>query len=222
MLVKALVLDVGGVLVESPFMSAIRWAERWKLPMEAFGAIFGEYTRAVAPGETPPLWHEVECGRVPLDDFVVHMRERLDEHLEPAHPARELVAADFNPFAGAAGHPQVAQLARDAAAAGYATAILTNNVREWGSWRDIVPLDAFDHVIDSSEVGLRKPDPAIYELTSDRLGVSNTEVLFLDDHQGNLEAAAAQGWRVQLVEADVDPAVSAARSLLGLEDDIRG
>ncbi len=207
-------LDVGGVLVESPFVSAIRWGERWQLPMEAFGAIFGEYARAVEPGEEPPLWHEVECGRVPLADFVVHMGEALDHLLGADHPARGLAADDFNPFAGAAGHPQVAQLARDAAAAGLGTAILTNNVREWGSWREIVPLDAVDHVVDSSEVGLRKPDPAIYELTTTLLGVEPGSVLFLDDHDGNLDAAAEYGWNVQLVSTDVDAAVEAARSFL--------
>ena len=56
---------------------------------------------------------------------------------------------------------------------GYRLAMLTNNVREWEPrWRAMLPVDElFEVVVDSAFVGLRKPDPAIYGLTCDRLGV---------------------------------------------------
>jgi putative hydrolase of the HAD superfamily len=80
------------------------------------------------------------------------------------------------------------------------TALLTNNVREWrSSWRNAMDVDAlFDHVIDSSEVGARKPEPAIYELTRERLGVAHGEIFFIDDIGQNLKAARAFGWQTYL------------------------
>ena len=64
-------------------------------------------------------------------------------------------------------------LAARVRAAGYRTALLTNNVREWEPrWRAIFAVDElFELVVDSAFVGLRKPDPAIYRLTCERLGL---------------------------------------------------
>ena len=73
------------------------------------------------------------------------------------------------------------------------TALLTNNVREAVAWRRDLPPDLFDHLIDSSEVGLRKPDPRIYEHLLERLGRPAEEVLFIDAFEENLPAAAALG-----------------------------
>ena len=217
MAVQALVLDVGGVLVESPFVAALRWGEEWDLPMEAFATLYAEYSRVAEPGEEPPMWHRVECGRLPLADFVDHMRDSFAEVLPVGHRARTLTAPDFNPFADASGHAEMAGLAREARAAGLATAILTNNVVEWRSWRDVVDLDLFDHVVDSCEVGLRKPDPAIYALTEELLSADGDQVLFLDDHAGNVAAAGDRGWQTVEVGDDIGLAVDAARRVLGWE-----
>ncbi len=75
-------------------------------------------------------------------------------------------------------------------------ALLTNNVREWEHlWRSMLPVDEiFELVIDSGFVGMRKPDPRIYELTIARLaGVSAEECLFVDDVEVNIDAARAIG-----------------------------
>jgi epoxide hydrolase-like predicted phosphatase len=58
----------------------------------------------------------------------------------------------------------------------------------------------FDEIIESSVVGLRKPDPRLYELTVSRLGVAHGEVVFLDDIGMNLAAASKLGWRTVKVE----------------------
>jgi len=73
-----------------------------------------------------------------------------------------------------------------------ATALLTNNVREAG-WRTGFPFELFDVVVDSSEVGVRKPDPAIYRTLLDRLDRPAHEVAFVDDFTENLPPAAALG-----------------------------
>lgn len=214
---RAVVFDVGGVLVESPFTAAIRWGQRWDLPMEAFATLYAEYSKVPEPGEEPPMWHEVECGRLPLSAFIDVIRTSFEAPLPPDHPARSLRAEGFNPFADAKGHPAMFDLAREIKDAGITTGILTNNVHEWRAWRDVVPVGLFDHVVDSCEVGLRKPDPAIYALVQERCGVSGDELLFLDDHQGNVEAALDLGWQAQLVDEDIDGAVATARRSVGLE-----
>ena len=77
------------------------------------------------------------------------------------------------------------------------TALLTNNVAEWrGAWRQTVEVETiFDIVIDSSEVGFRKPDVRIYEATQERLGVPHEDLFFVDDIGQNLKAARALGWQ---------------------------
>src|SRR5262249_32714140 len=70
-----------------------------------------------------------------------------------------------------------------------------NNVREWEArWRAMVPVDElFDVVVDSGFVGMRKPDPAIYRLTCERLGVAPEACVFVDDVEPNCSAAADVG-----------------------------
>jgi putative hydrolase of the HAD superfamily len=76
-------------------------------------------------------------------------------------------------------------------------ALLTNNVREWEPlWRSMLPVDEiFEVVVDSGFVGIRKPDPPIYELTIERLGdgIGPADCLFVDDVEVNIEAARALG-----------------------------
>ena len=75
----------------------------------------------------------------------------------------------------------------------YKTAILTNNVKEWTDWREWVEAHIFDLIIDSSEVGMRKPEPEIYLLTCEKLGVKPERAAFVDDIPTNIEGATAVG-----------------------------
>lgn len=75
---------------------------------------------------------------------------------------------------------------------GVRTAIVTNNIREYGdAWRGMVPVDElFDVVVDSCEEGIRKPDPRIFMIALERLGIEFPErAVFLDDFDGNIGAA---------------------------------
>ena len=90
---------------------------------------------------------------------------------------------------------------------GTRTALLTNNVREWEPiWRSKLPEvdELFEVVVDSAFVGMRKPDPAIYELTLERLGgVEASDCVFVDDLEVNCEAARALGMTaVRFVDAE--------------------
>jgi epoxide hydrolase-like predicted phosphatase len=84
-------------------------------------------------------------------------------------------------------------------------ALLTNNVKEFGSaWRATFPVDElFAVVVDSSEVGVRKPDRRIYLLTCERLAIEPTSAVFIDDNRDNVEAARAVG--MEAVQFGEDP-----------------
>ena len=73
----------------------------------------------------------------------------------------------------------------------------------------------FDHVIDSSEVGARKPEPAIYEMTRERLGVAHGEIFFIDDIGQNLKAARAFGWQTYLFRDESEALATLERLLSG-------
>jgi putative hydrolase of the HAD superfamily len=89
------------------------------------------------------------------------------------------------------------ELMREIQSSGRRMALLTNNVREWEPlWRGMLPVDEiFELVVDSGFVGMRKPDPAIYELTLERLGggVTAGDCLFIDDLEINIDAARDLG-----------------------------
>ena len=89
------------------------------------------------------------------------------------------------------------ELMRDLRSRGHRMALLTNNVREWEPlWRSMLPVDEiFELVVDSAFVGMRKPDPPIYQLTVERLGdgIGAAECLFVDDVLANVEAARELG-----------------------------
>ena len=102
---------------------------------------------------------------------------------------------------------------------GLRTALLTNNVREWEPlWRAKLPeLDEiFELVVDSAFVGMRKPEPGIYELTVERLGggLRLEECLFVDDIELNCEAARALGMTAVHFE-HADQAIAELESALG-------
>ena len=94
-------------------------------------------------------------------------------------------------------NPEMIELMRRLKARGLRMALLTNNVREWEPrWRPMLPeLDEiFEVVVDSGFVGMRKPEPGIYELTLQRLGgVEASECLFVDDMELNCTAARELG-----------------------------
>lgn len=208
---KAVIFDVGGVLLESPFVAALRWAQEWEIPLDALKTIFGDYSRASSSDQSP-MWHEVECGRVELATFVLQMQKTLGATLPLNHKARTLTADDFNPFADGEPVAAMIELVHEVRGRGLKTGILTNNVREWSAWREKIPMDAFDAVIDSCQVGIRKPEPDIYLLICKKLSLTPSSCLFLDDHPANVEAAVAVGLDALLVTEDFDAAVSEVRS----------
>ena len=97
-------------------------------------------------------------------------------------------------------------------------ALCTNNVREWEPlWRPMLPIDeVFEVVVDSAFVGMRKPEPAIYALTLERLGLPAEACAFVDDLEVNVAAAQKAGMQ-GIVFRDTASAVAELEALLNDE-----
>ena len=115
--------------------------------------------------------------------------------------------------------PMVA-LVEELREAGFRLGVLTNNVAEFRErWRAMLPFDEwFDDVVDSHEVGLRKPNPAIYQLALARLGAEADRTAFLDDVPTNVSAAQRVGIRAVLVDPDPTAAIATVRRWAGFTD----
>ena len=99
----------------------------------------------------------------------------------------------------------------------FKTALLSNaSTRLVTTLRDLHISDCFDVIVISAQVGLMKPDPAIYRLTLDRLGVEPHEAVFLDDVAENVEAAATLGIRGVLFTGHGEALNELDRLLYGL------
>jgi epoxide hydrolase-like predicted phosphatase len=116
-------------------------------------------------------------------------------------------------FGGLTPDHAMADLVGKARAAGIRTALLTNSFgldypRE--GWSRI-----FDATVISGEVGLCKPDAAIYRLTCDRLGITPTDAVFVDDMAPNVDAAEALGM-AGILHIDTPTTLAVLESLLGV------
>ena len=133
----------------------------------------------------------LERGEISETEFGARLERHLGARLRPEPPARRCSSR-----AGAE-HADDRARARAPRRAASATALLTNNVREWEPlWRAKLPEvdELFELIVDSAFVGLRKPDPAIYTLTLERLGgVAPERCVFVDDLDVNCDTARELG-----------------------------
>jgi putative hydrolase of the HAD superfamily len=197
--IRAIVSDFGGVLTNPLFEGFALVQERAGVPVEALGPAMARLTERTGENPLFPL----ERGEVAEAVFLEELGAAVSEEL-----GREVRMADFadHYFAGLTPNVPMIDWLRDARhRRGLRLAMLTNNVREWEPrWRAMLPVDElFETVVDSAFVGMRKPDPRIYALTLDRLGLPAEECAFLDDLEPNVDAAAALGFHaVRFVDAE--------------------
>ena len=160
-------------------------------------------------GGTHPLF-ELEKGNIAEAEFTRRLGEALGR---PVDTMRETYFANLHP-----NEPMI-DLMRELRDGGLRMALLTNNVREWEPlWRAKLPDvdEIFEVIVDSAFVGMRKPDPAIYTLTVERLGdgLRAEDCLFLDDVEVNVDAARALGMAA-VHYRDNDQAIPELREALG-------
>jgi putative hydrolase of the HAD superfamily len=206
------IFDLGGVMTEPLFR------HRDDVPPEYLGLVafflteFRDHYHLTTGAHD---LHLLETGKIGDDEFFERMCARYAEAgNDPVDPkAAQKVIFGRGMVASAAMADAVRQI-RDA---GYKTALLTNISREGEAlFRELFPVDElFDVVVDSSKVGMRKPDPEIYRLTCRRLGVSPERCVFIDDLLCNVEAADALGMRTILCLDPIAAADEIVQLLLG-------
>jgi putative hydrolase of the HAD superfamily len=200
--IEAVLFDFSGVLTTSPWPAMSATAR-------------GDLTLLVGPyhEDTDHPWHRLERGEITLEEWTTAVTVLADE---------AGTTLDFGPLSALldtlAVHDAVVEHVRALRADGYRTALVTNNVREGSKrWRAMLPVDElFEVVVDSSAVGMRKPNPAIYLHTLSLLGdVPPDRAVFLDDVEGNLVGARRAGLHAILVPDPPEPALTELDTLLG-------
>src|SRR3954451_9241123 len=190
--VKAVISDFGGVLT-TPLLGSFM-ALQDEIGIEP--GTLGRAMQRIAEHEGEHPLFELERGLISEADFL----ENLSRELEPELGHRpQLSRFSEIYFDALEGDEQMIGVMRRANESGFRMALLTNNIREWKPlWRAMLPVDEiFELVVDSAFVGIRKPEPEIYELTLERLGgLAPEAALFVDDVEVNCEAAREPGFRV--------------------------
>jgi len=181
-----LICDFGGVLTTPLQEGFLAYQEESGVSLEELGTAMG---RAAEEHGDHPLF-VLERGEITEAEF----RARIEPHLEDGFDLARLRTLYFERLEP---NTPMVEFVRELRGRGVRAALLTNNVREWEPlWRAKLPEidELFEVVVDSGFVGLRKPDPAIFELTLERLGgVAAERCVFLDDLDVNCEAARALG-----------------------------
>ncbi len=206
---EAVLWDYGGVFTPSPFGAAHSYARSQGVdPAVMVKIVFGTYDT-----DTDHAWHRLERGELTFVDALTRISADADAagfRFDTGEMFSGMVADDVD-------RTVVIDAVREVRARGLRTAIVTNNIREYGdAWRARLAVDElFDLVVDSCEEGVRKPDPVIFHTALDRLGVSDpARAVFLDDFSGNIAAARALGMHGVLVGPDPRPAVEELLALL--------
>ena len=187
-MIKAIVSDFGGVLTTPLFHAFARVQEDSGLEVAALGKAMARIQEEDA---AHPLY-ELEKGNITEPAFLARLERAIEDETGRAVELHEFSDRYWSHL-----HPNepLIERMRSLKAEGYRMALLTNNVREWEPrWRGMLPVDEiFEVVVDSAFVGMRKPDPEIYELTMERLGLPAAEALFLDDIELNIQTAESLG-----------------------------
>ena len=205
---EAVIFDFGGVFTTSPFEAFAAYERERGLPADLIKRINGA-------NYLDNAWARFERAEIDLDAFDKLFAEeaRAHGHHVPGKDIIALLAGDFRP-------EMLEALKRIKTK--YKTGCITNNVpsNQTGSAdgrtlyaREIMAL--FDHLIESSKVNLRKPDPRIYTMMCDALNVSPEHCIYLDDLGVNLKPARALGMHTIKVESGAQ-AIAALEHITGM------
>jgi epoxide hydrolase-like predicted phosphatase len=165
------------------------WAEADGVPLDVYVGIVRDWMGEPYGAEARfnPV-HALERGEMTVPDFEVRLAEALTVRSGRVFTADGLLDRMFENFVHAS---DMSALVRRARAAGLRTGLLSN------SWGNDYPRDGWDEMFDvvviSGEVGMRKPEPRIFEHTLQLLGLRPEECVFVDDLAHNVAAAAALG-----------------------------
>eukprot|EP00794_Sanderia_malayensis_P004927 gene4927-5574_t len=205
---KAVIFDMGGVIIPSPLPYFNEYAEKNDL-------FSNELTSLVLGGKGSGIWGSLERGEITAVQYKEQF-ERLaieklgrnlpEEILQKMNASHDLV----KPF------PQMIDAIKCIKAEGIKTALLTNNYFLENN-HSYMPIDKqlFNVITESCYEGTRKPELAIYYHTLEKLGVKPTEAVFLDDLGVNLKVAKQLGLHTIKV-SDIDEAISDLENIFGI------
>lgn len=200
---KAVIWDFGGVFTASPFEAFARYERENDLPENIIRQIN-------ALNHLSNAWARFERAELTIEEFDQAFAEEAlaQGHYIPGKDVIALLAGEFR--------PEMAEALRRIKQR-YKTGCITNNVPSMQASAESSTafykheiMELFDHVIESSKIGIRKPDPRIYEMICEVLDVQPAACIYLDDIGVNLKPARAMGMHTIKVE-------SAAQAIAELE-----
>jgi putative hydrolase of the HAD superfamily len=208
---RAILWDFGGVILSSPFEAFNRYEAEIGLPKDFIRGLNARN------GDTN-AWAKMERSEVSLEGFVALFEEeaRQQGHKVDGWRILQALSGDIR--------PQMVEALRRCSRA-FRVACITNNMKSGegpGMARSADKAKAvaeimmlFEHVVESSKLGLRKPDPRIYQHACDLLGVRPEDCIYLDDLGINLKPARALGMRTIKV-GDPDVAIDELQAMVGI------
>ena len=193
-MIEAVIWDFGGVFTTSPFEAFARYETERGIPV-------GTIRKINSTNHEHNAWAQFEQSKVDIDGFdqLFAAEAKVLGHDIPGRHVLPLLAGDFRP-------EMIEALRRIKTK--FKTGCITNNMPHNAAGgtaagrslyaREIMEL--FDVVIESAKLGIRKPDPRIYQIMCEKLGVAPSACVFLDDLGGNLKPAKAMGMTTIKVE----------------------
>ena len=194
-----LIVDYGGVLTTDVFASFRAFCAAENLPPDTVRDRFR------GDREARELLAGLETGALAAAQFEPRFAALLD--VEPDRLIERL-------FGAMEADEAMLDGVRAARRAGARTALLSNSWGDGLAYDPALLQELFDASVISSEVGLRKPDPAIYELAAERLGLAAAACVFVDDLPGNLKPARALGMATVLHRGNAAATLAEVRALL--------
>jgi len=208
---RAVLWDFGGVILSSPFEAFNRYEAEIGLPKDFIRSLNARNADTNA-------WAKMERSEVSLEGFVQLFEAEANQLGQKVDGWRILrsISGDIR--------PQMVEALRRCKTT-FRVACITNNMKHGegpGMARSADKAQAvaeimtlFEHVVESSKLGLRKPDPRIYRHTCELLGVAPEECVYLDDLGINLKPARAMGMRTIKV-GDPDAAIDELQAMVGI------
>lgn len=212
---SAVIFDFGGVFTTSPVSQFLVFEQENNLPDMFIGSVIKKDHHTNA-------WAKIERSEINIDQF----DEMFAEETKAAGfeiSGRTLVGLLKLQF-----YPAMIETLSRIKLAGFKTGCITNNVPEIDSnamleesaenQKTLASIFSnFDEIIESSKIGMRKPEPRIYELMCTKLNVTPTKCIFIDDLGINLKPAQAMGMTtIKAPLGDISPAIDQLNSYLGL------
>lgn len=206
---EAVIFDFGGVFTTSPIENFAAFERRRGLPDQFIGGVIKATSHDGA-------FARFERAEIDFEEF-----DRLFAE-ETRKAGFEITGREFAPLLDVAMKPEMVAAHAAVRRAGYRTGCITNN---FAMGEEVGPRGAefaailaeFDHVIESSKAGVRKPEPRIYEMMLEALGLPAPACIFLDDLGANLKPARVMGMTtIRVPFGDAAPAIEELSALLQL------